>query len=131
MSEYLCPKCGSELEGFVEGSCMGSRCKSCGWSIVATYIPPIRNDWQDYTISLLPGCDPVKSSLKAIARIAMTNFIGAKRMMFDAPVTLFTGKAPEVLARKLTLEQAGVPIAISPQFPYDDEGELREKHPPS
>lgn len=125
MSKNLCPVCGSELEGFVEGSCMGSRCKNCGWEVVTTYIPPIREDQQDYEISLLPGCNPDKDSLKAIARLMETNFIGAKRLMLGAPVLLFSGKATEVLREKLLLERAGVPYSISPDFPYDDEGELK------
>lgn len=126
MNENLCPECGSELEGFVEGSCMGSRCRNCGWEVVATYIPPIREDEQHYTISLLPGCSPSKDSLKAIARLAATNFIGAKRLMLGAPAALFSGTAPDVLREKLALERAGVPVSISPEFPYDDGGELKE-----
>lgn len=58
-----CLDCGSELEDFVEGSSMGQRCSSCGWSLVTTFTPPILEGEREYTISLLPGNEASPSAL--------------------------------------------------------------------
>lgn len=124
VNDGICPECGTDLEGFVEGSSMGSRCPVCGWTIVRTYAPPILEDEREYTIILMPGGIPTREALKAISRIAMCNYVAARQVMVDAPVTLFEGHATEVLARKNELEDAGVPIEVHPDFPYDKDGRL-------
>ncbi len=123
-ADGICPACGSRLEGFIEGSCMGQRCPTCGWSVVATYLLPIQLDEREYAITLPPGCAPTKDALKAVSRLMMCNYLGARRMIQDAPTTLFSGRAPEVLEHKRALEGAGVPIAITPDFPYNEDGRL-------
>ena len=120
----FCPACGAQLDDFIEGSCMGQRCPICGWSVVATYLPPIQLDEREYTITLLPGCAPAKDALKAVSRLMMCNYLDARRMMRGAPMELFSGRAPAVLEHMRALDEAGVPIAVTPDFPYDAEGQL-------
>ncbi len=119
----ICPACGAELEGFIEGSCMGQRCPTCGRAVVATYLPPIQLVEREYAITLLPGCPPTKDSLKAVSRLMMCNYLAARRMIQGAPTTLYSGRASEILEHKRALEEAGVSIAITPDFPYDAEGQ--------
>jgi hypothetical protein len=123
----ICPECGSDLEGLVEGSSMGSRCPACGWSVVTTFALPILEDEREYTIILMPGGAPTREALKAISRIAMRNSVTAKQLMEGAPATLFSGRAAEVLERKNELEDAGVLIEVRPDFPYDRDGHLESE----
>lgn len=126
MSNDLCPRCGTLLEGFIEGSSMGSCCPKCGWCVATTYIPPIRQDEREYTITLLPGGAPGQEALRAASHVANCNYLVARQMLLDAPVDMVSGLAPEILERKRVLDKARVPIAISPHFPYDDEGKEHE-----
>ena len=127
VADGICPECGAELKGFIEGSGMGSRCPKCGWSVVTTYAPPIMDDEREYTIILMPGGAPTREALKVISRIAMCNYVTAKQLMECTLTTLFAGRAAEVLARKNELEDAGVPIEVQPDFPYDKEGRLESE----
>ena len=121
MSDY-CPDCGIKLEDFLEGSSMGQRCPSCGWSLVTTFTPPILEDEGEYTIALLADNETSPRVLKAVSRIMGCNYIAAKKLILEAPLELFTGHAPDVLERKLMLESAGVLIGITPEFPYEQDG---------
>ena len=114
---------GAMLEGFIEGSCTGSLCPKCGWSVVATYTPPIHEDEHNYAITLLSGCAPDEKTIKAVSHVANCGFLVARQMLLDAPTELFSGLAPEVLERKRVLEEARVPISISPEFPYGNDRE--------
>ncbi len=127
VKDGICPECGTDLEDFVEGSSMGSRCPACGWSDVTTFAPPIQEDEREYTIILMPGGAPTRSALKVISHIAMCNYVMAKEVMASAPATLFEGHATEVLARKNELEDTGVPIEVRPDFPYDRDGHLESE----
>lgn len=127
VKDGICPECGTDLEGFIEGSSMGSRCPACGWSVVTTFATPILEDEQEYTIILIPGGTPTREALKTISLIAMCNYVAAREMMASAPTTLFEGRATEVLARKNELEDAGVPIEVQPDFPYDKDGRLESE----
>lgn len=126
VADGLCPECGANLVSFIEGSSMGSRCPACGWSVVATYTPPILEDEREYTISIMSGT-PTKEVLEAVSRIAICNYVEAKQLVDCAPTTLFVGRATEVLARKNELEDVGVPIEVQPDFPYDKDGRLESE----
>lgn len=127
VADGICPECGAELKGFVEGSSMGSRCPKCGWSVVTTFAPPIVDDEREYAIILMPGGTPTREALEVISRIAMCNYVATKQLMECTPTTLFAGRAAEVLARKNELEDAGVPIEVRPDFPYDKDGHLENE----
>lgn len=126
MSDH-CPNCDTILEDFIEGSSMGQRCPSCGWSLVTTYTPPILEDDREYTITILASNSTDPATLKTISRLVGCNYIAARRLVLDAPKALFVGCASDVLERKAILESAGVLVSISPEFPYDQEGNLLRK----
>ena len=52
------------------------------------------------------------------------NYIAAKKLVLNAPETLVVGRAADVLGQKHVLEDAGVMIAITPEFPYNEDGQL-------
>lgn len=122
-----CPDCGTVLEDFIEGSSIGQRCPSCGWSLVTTYTPPILEDDREYTITLLAGNDASPATLKTISHLVGCNYIAARGLVLDAPKALFVGRASDVLERNSILESAGVLVSISPEFPYVQEGNLLRK----
>lgn len=119
-----CPDCDTILEDFIEGSSMGQRCPSCGWSLVTTYTPPIFEDEREYTITLLAGNDASPAILKAISRLMGCNYITARRLVLEAPKVLFAGRASDILEWRTALESTGVLIAITPEFPYSENGQL-------
>lgn len=121
MSDH-CPNCDAILEDFIEGSSMGQRCPSCGWSLVTTYTPPILEDDREYTITLLAGNDASPATLKAVSRLMGCNYITARKLVLEAPMALFVGRATDILEQKAALEGAGVLIAITPEFPYGEDG---------
>ena len=45
---------------------MGSRCPKRDWCVVTTYIPPIRQDEREYTITLLFRSAPGQEALRAV-----------------------------------------------------------------
>lgn len=127
LGDDLCPECRTPLEAFAEGSSMGQRCPKCGWSIVTTHLRPIQEDEQEYTVVLIPGGVATKETLGVVSRVAMCNYVEAKKLIKDAPAAIFAGSATEVLARTNDLEEAGVPIEVHPSFPYDGEGRLADE----
>lgn len=118
-----CPHCDTILEDFIEGSTMGQRCPNCGWSLVTTYTPPILEDNREYAITLLAGNDVSPAVLKAISRLMGCNYITARRLVLEAPKVLFAGHASDILEWKTALESAGVLIGITPEYPYDQDGQ--------
>lgn len=123
MSDH-CPDCDTVLEDFIEGSSMGQRCPNCGWSLVTTYTPPVLEDDREYTITLLAGNDASLVALKAISHLMGCNYITARKLVLEAPSTLFVGRAADILERRTALESTGVLIAITPEFPYSEDGQL-------
>ena len=53
----------------------------------------------------------------------MINDSGAG-MVLESPKVLFTGRASDILEWRTALESAGVLIAITPEFPYSEDGQL-------
>jgi hypothetical protein len=123
MSDH-CPDCDTILEDFIEGSSMGQRCPNCGWSLVTMYTPPILEDNREYAITLLAGNDASPAVLKAISHLMGCYYITARRLVLEAPKVLFAGHASDILGWKTKLESAGVLIAITPEFPYSEDGQL-------
>lgn len=51
------------------------------------------------------------------------NYITARRLVLEAPKVLFAGHASDILEWKTALESAGVLIGITPEYPYDQDGQ--------
>ncbi len=113
-----CPICNHELIPMKEGSSIGVRCSNCEYSIVTSYIDPIYEDENTYTLMLEAGniCD--KTCMKIISRITGENFIQAKKLISSAPVVIAEGKAMDILTLKKELDENSIKYSISPKFPY-------------
>lgn len=113
-----CPVCNHDLIAFTEGSTRGVRCSHCDYSLVTTYIEPIYEDDNIYTITLDAGNVVDKQSIKVIARITGENFIFAKRCLENSPIEIVKGSAEEILEFKNVLDLSGLKYSIAPTFPY-------------
>lgn len=121
MSEKtICEKCGAEMLPIDPHKPVGMKCPKCGWGWATTYIEPIKEDATDYTILLLAGNAPSKESIKTIAGIAGISFLQAKKMIENAPTSLFVGKAVKVKEIIATLEDSAINYQVEPKYPYCD-----------
>lgn len=119
MSEIIiCEKCGAEMLPIDPHKPIGMKCPKCGWGWATTYIEPIKEDTTDYTIVLLANNVPSKESIKTIAGIVGKSFLQAKKMIENAPTSLFVGKAVTVKEVIATLEGSSINYQIEPNFPY-------------
>ena len=81
-----CPVCNHDLIPFTEGSTTGVRCSYCDYSIVTTYIEPIYEDDNTYTVVLEAGNSVDMSTIKVISKITGKNYIfsnGNKKKDFN------------------------------------------------
>ncbi len=113
-----CPMCNHELIAFKNGSSIGVRCSSCDYSVVTSYIEPIFEDKNVYTIILEKGNALSKDSLKTVSGIIGKNYIAAKKCISSAPSILFQGYAADVMDVKKILDTSAMKYSISPKFPY-------------
>ena len=96
---------------------IGMTCPNCGWGCTTTYIEPINLDKSDYHV-ILAASDNSLNSIKTVSEVANCNYVEAKKLIENAPVEIFCGKAVEVKAIKKKLEAAGVDFRIEPEFTY-------------
>lgn len=112
----ICEKCGACMEYFEEGSSCGQRCPECGWGVVTTKPNPLFEDTAVYAVSLLSGNEVNGETLKAISRACGVNYLAAKDIVEKPDNPIFTGKAWEVLEKKLILDEGNVAYEITPEF---------------
>ena len=96
---------------------VGMNCPNCGWGWATTYIDPIKLDESDYHVILVSN-ETALSYIRIVSETADCNYAEAKKLIENAPVELFCGKAAEVKAIREKLETAGVRFRIEPDFPY-------------
>lgn len=113
----LCEKCGHEMDYHHEGSGCGMTCPNCGWGWATTYIDPIKLDESDYHVILVSN-DNSLSIIKMVSETSNCNYVEAKKLIENAPVEIFSGKAVEVKTIKEKLETANIKFRIEPEFPY-------------
>ena len=97
---------------------VGMKCPKCGWGWATTYLEPIKEDATDYRVVLLAGNIPSKESIKTIAGIAGISFLQAKKMIENAPINLFVGKAVMVKDVIAALDELSINYRVNPRFPY-------------
>lgn len=114
----LCEKCGHEMIYYLGGHCCGMTCPNCGWGWATTYFEPYETDMTDYHILLEKSFDPSIDDIRIVSNIANCNYIAAKKLINNAPVEIFCGKAIDIMPIKEKLEAAGIDIKIKPEFPY-------------
>ena len=115
--KIICEKCGAEMLPIDPYKPVGMRCPKCGWGWATTYIDPIKEDTTAYTVVLLADNLQSKESIKTIAGIAGISFLQAKKMIENAPTSLFVGKAVTVKEVIATLDASAINYQVIPKFP--------------
>ena len=113
-----CPKCGKKLLMRIEGSTQIIECSSCSYSVATSYIDPIYEDEQKYTIVLDKYQSSDRKGYSSLAKIIGTNVIGVKRLIENVPVEIFSGKAPEIKTVIDKLKEIEIDYHIEPDFKY-------------
>lgn len=118
--KIVCEKCGHEMKSIDESIPVGKTCSNCGWGWATTYIEPIYNDMQIYTVMLNSVVSITKETIKTIAEITGQNFLQTKKTLENLPQVVFSGKAQNVLKICQSLKaKPFFDFKISPDFPYD------------
>lgn len=117
MSEK-CPKCGHDLIKKIVGSSVIIKCSNCDYNVATTYSDPINEDETDYSIILERGNSLDISVLKCISKILNSNYIKAKEIINNAPISIYHGSAEDVLIKKRFLDENKIRYNITPSFPY-------------
>jgi uncharacterized protein YbaR (Trm112 family) len=119
-----CPRCKTKLEPIEPDtdptvlSQTGWACPQCGWSVVATFIPPLLADEARYDIVVHQTHDPSTVLLKTLAKHLAVGLLQAKQTIQETDVCLFNGSALDVYRLRQELQALGVDCVISPEFPY-------------
>ncbi len=113
----ICEKCGNEMKPLSDIYPIGMTCPNCGWGWATTYIDPINLDECDYHV-ILTSEDCSLSIIKIISDIANCNYVESKKMIENAPVEIFCGKAVDIKVIKERLETANIEFSIEPEYPY-------------
>lgn len=113
-----CPVCNHDLIPFTEGSTTGVRCSHCDYSIVTTYIEPLYEDDNIYTLILEAGNSVDMPTIKVIAKITGKNYIFSKHCLEKVPTIIAKGVASEIIELKRQLDSSEVKYSISPEYPY-------------
>ena len=116
--KIICEKCGSEMIPIDPNKPVGMTCPNCGWGWATTYSDPIFDDSTVYEIILLDDNQESADNLKAIAKITNTNVINAKKLLYNLPSCIFSGKAVEISALVRLLDEKSLKYKIEPEFPY-------------
>ena len=113
-----CENCKIEMVEFSEGSTIGIKCPTCGYSIVTTNIDQIYEDTQDYKV-VLKNCnlDDI-DSLRIVSKILSCNFIETKKLLANLPTLVFEGKATDVKLIKEMLDNISADYEITPNYNY-------------
>lgn len=117
--KILCEKCGAEMSPIDPDKPVGMVCPHCGWGWATSYIEPIMADPAVYTVILRDGTPASEDAVKTVSRIAGVNFLQAKRMIENAPVTVFAGKGAAVRCALGELRAAAIRYRVDPPFPYE------------
>lgn len=91
---------------------------SCNNCASTSFFEPYEFDTTIFHIFLSSVFKPTTKDLKLIGEIANCNYIKAKKLIENAPVEIFCGKAFEIKKIKKRLELANIDIHIEPDFPY-------------
>jgi hypothetical protein len=114
---WRCQECGRVLESWIDRSTQGLYCPACQkWEVVTSYLPPILQDRQIYEIVLARVEQPNADQLCAVARLLSVGYLEARRMLPASPVTVFTGRADDVLRAVASLNDVGLAHMIVPDF---------------
>ena len=127
VKEGKCPICDHRLQSYLpEVFALGGHCPSCGWGVVATYMPPIWSDPTPYKIVLTGADFNDKDHIRGIAKVAGVNFLQARRIIQSLQKTepvIFEEQARIVSDMRQRLDQLSIHYRIEPEYPYTEEDE--------
>lgn len=121
MDIFKCEKCGGEMKKLQEGSTQGFFCGSCGWSVVTTYIDPIRQDHTEYAVFADVSNTLKANQLKVLNKITGQNLLQIKKSLQQEKQLVYRGSATEVYAVLCALKSCEIVCEVKPAFPYDVE----------
>ncbi|MDR6289336.1 hypothetical protein E9232_001851 [Inquilinus ginsengisoli] len=84
--------------------------------MITSYLPPILQDRQIYEIVLARIEQPSTDQLRAAARLLDVGYLEARRTLLTCPMTVFTGRADDVLRVAASLNDVGLAHTIVPDF---------------
>jgi len=113
-----CERCGGRLEARQEGLTEGLFCTKCDWAVVTTHYPEIRLDRTSYEVRAVGGDHRSTEHVKAVANVAGTNFVAARKLLQESRPVVFRGTAKEVVEARSVLKDAGVGCHITPDFEW-------------
>ncbi|MCR5800454.1 MAG: hypothetical protein K6G69_10300 [Lachnospiraceae bacterium] len=113
-----CDKCKKEMVYFHEGHTCGWRCDECNNSVVTTYIDPIRDDDNIYTIKIMATSDTKANNVKCVAKACNCSFVEAKIILTSGKEI---GGLDAVSTRDILrlLKPSTIDYSVSPEFSYD------------
>lgn len=115
----VCEICGTEMIPLDDKYSYGMMCPKCEWGwIISPDIDPIDEDMTNYRIILQPGNAMRIESIRIVSELANVNYIKAKEMIKTAPVTLFEGKARDIVNATAKMKDSNIIHIIQPDFPY-------------
>ena len=117
MDKVICEKCGAEMQPIDPNLHCGMTCPQCGWGWATSPYDPLLEDETEYFVTLLAGNTKSKEVIKALSQLTGQNYLKAKKMIDDAPVNVFTGKAFQVKRFIEELDLASIQYEINPEFP--------------
>ncbi len=113
-----CPECRGLLRAFEDGSCRGSRCGVCGWSVVTTNHNTASFDETSYSVWAQA---PSMQRFALISKLAVILGCGAAqaRVLVDSDLPVAPqAQALEVQRVASALANAGIDVRIEPPFPW-------------
>ena len=118
INKIICEKCGNEMHPIDQNTPYGMICPKCGWGWATTYIDPIQDDNQTYTVSLSKDNTVTIDAIKVVSRITGKIFPQARQIIEDSTVNIFAGKAVYVKNVLILLESQSLSYTVTPEFPY-------------
>ena len=118
MKKVICEKCGAEMQPIDPNLHCGMTCPQCGWGWATSPYDPMLEDDTEYSIMLLAGNDRSEDVVKAISQLTVQNYLNSRKMIIDAPLVIYSGRAEQVKDLIEKLDLAAILYEINPEFPY-------------
>ena len=118
MNKIICEKCGAEMQPIDPKFHCGMMCPQCGWGWATTSYDPMLEDNTEYCIILQAGNSKSEDVIKVLSHITGQNYLNTRKMITDAPIKIYSGRANLVNTVIQELDIAGIQYETDPEFPY-------------
>ena len=115
--DYNCPECGTVMNETYEKPQLILTCPKCGCKIATTRWDEIDLDDNEYEITLVANDNPSIEQIKAVSKIAATNYKSSKEIIVNGK-SIFRGNPIQVKDISQILKEKMLDYKISPDFPY-------------